>query len=333
MEIFITTSELVEKAEKLIGATEMSAAQINYNKLLRWQREGLLPKQRSSGTGPGRRQESLWDRSCIERLQIIVGCVKGERLNRKTAEHALIGAGYGVHGELLKKHLLAACKQMSTDLEKQQRSESLDRTDQAANLERSTSDRMSAHGEFIKTIFATCRLGYTNLNEEEERFKSLANIANFFRPDALQELIEHKQPEQLELAYRNSLVVSFAVLIASLFDVVYGQSKELAITGLVDKAILTNLLDMFAPRPSGKLRRKKPYPYSKEMVRYNAHLTATIFFLVYCQYKEILLPLIPLVVGEILSDLKISPPDHIKNILNSKLEDPDALFNLPSMPK
>lgn len=333
MEIFITTSELLEKAEKLIGIPKMSAAQINYNKLLRWQREGLLPRQKSSGTGPGKRQESLWDRSCIERLQIIVGCVKGERLNRKTAENALISAGFGVQGELLKKHLLAACKQMSTDLEKQQRSESSDRTDQAANLERSTSDRMSAHGELVKAIFASCRLGYTGLSEEEECLKSFAVLASLFRPDALQELIDHHQPEQLELAYRNPLVITFAAFIAWLFDLMYGKSTEIQILTVVDNAILNSMFNMFKPKPDGKLRRKKPYPYLKERVQYNAHLAATLIYLVYGQYKEKLLPLIPFVVSEIMNVQKILPPDFIKNILNSKLEDPDALFDLPSMPK
>ncbi|WP_143074336.1 hypothetical protein [Nitrosomonas sp. Nm166] len=333
MEIFITTSELIEESEKIIGTAGMRDVPINYNKLLRWQQKGLLPRQRLCGAGPGERQESLWGKSCIGRLQVIAGCVKGKRLNCKAAEQALIATGFWIRGDLLKKHLLAACKKMSADLEKQQRVDSPDPTDRAANLERSTRDRMSAHGEFVKAIFAICRLGYTDLNEEEEHFKSLAALASFFRPKVLRDLIENSQPEQLEIAYQSPAVISFAALIASLFDLICGQSKELPITGLADNAIINSLLNMLMPKPSGKLRRKKPYPYSKEMVQYNAHLTAIIFYLVYCEYKDLLLPLIPLLVAEALNKQELVVPENIKDMLNSKLEEPNALFNLPSMSK
>jgi hypothetical protein len=257
MKMFITTSELLEETEKLRIAAGESATRISHEKLLRWQREGLLPKQKLSGSGPGGRQESLWEKNCIERIQVIAGCVKGERLNRKTAEHALIARGFWIRGDLLKQHLLAACERISIELEKQQRVYCPDPTDQAANLERSTHDRMSAHDKSLKTVFATCRLGYTELHEEEVNSKSLVDLASFFRPEKLMDLIENCQPEQLEMTYQNPVVVSFAVFITTLFDLMYGQGKELPISNSADNADLTDLLNMLIPKPSGKLRRKK----------------------------------------------------------------------------
>lgn len=335
MEILLTTSELIDEAEKMIGTSAgMSSARINYTKLLRWQREGLLPKQRPSSAGPGERQESLWNGSCIGQLQVIAGCVKGERLNRTMAEQALIAAGYWIRGDLLKRHLVAACKKMSVELKKQQRNENPDPTDQAANLERSTSDRMSAHGELVKDIFAACRLGYMSLSEEAEYLKSFATIgSSYFQPNALYESIESKTPEELEFTYQNPLIISFAAFINSLFDLIYGKNKELPILGLDGNAIIAKVLNMLAPMQDGKLRRKKPYPYSTERARYNAHLTATILYLVYCQNQEKFPALILQAIGEIQINKEFVIPENIKDMLNSKLGEPNGLFNLPSMPK
>lgn len=331
--MFITTTELLEETEKLRIAAGESATQISHEKLLRWQREGLLPKQKLSGLGPGGRQESLWEKNCIERLQIIAGCVKGERLNRKTAEHALIARGFWIRGDLLKQHLLTACERMSIELEKQQRVYCPDPTDRAANLERSTHDRMSAHEKSLKTIFANCLLGYTGLHKVDENPKSLAVLSSFFRPEVLLDLIENCQPEQLEMTHQNPIVVSFAAFITTLFEQLYGQSKELSISNFADNADLNGLLNMLMPKPFGELRRKKPYPYSNEMVQYNAHLTATIIYLVYSEYKNQLLPLFPLLINEIFNKQKLVVSENIHDLLDNKLQDPNVFFNLPPLSK
>ncbi|WP_143074339.1 hypothetical protein [Nitrosomonas sp. Nm166] len=311
----------------------MPGIQLNHGKLLRWQRDGLLPRQHTCGTGPGQRQESLWDRSCIERLKIISSCVKAERLNRRVAEFALIAAHLGIQGDLLKKHLLAACDEMVTTLSRQQRGQSTDPVDRAENLERSTRDRMSAHGELVKDIFAYCRLGYTNLSNETERFKSLVALSSFFQPGVLRELIEGSSAEELELAYQNPIVVFFAHLIASLFDLLTGRNSDLPLPGLHDHPIARQMLEKFSPKLLKRLRRKKPYPYSKDKAQYYAHLTAVIFYLVYSQHKEAFYPLFRQVAQEILDGPEFGFPNLIKNIVNSDSEEKSALFSLSSLPK
>lgn len=333
METLITTSELIDETKKLIGKTGLPVNYINYAKLLRWKEAGLLPEQKPCSAGPGKRQESLWDKSCIERLQIIAGCVKGQRLNRKNAECALIAAGLGVQGYVLKKHFLKICQQMSNDLERRQRNDSSDVVDQASNLERSTRDRMLAHSELVKTIFASCCLGYTGLNKEEEHFKSLARLASLFRPDVLHELVKNANSELLERAYQNSNRVCSESLIQGIFDLICGQSKKLGIPSFDDNPVMAGILKEFAPKPSGKLRRKKPYPYSKDKMQYYSHLTVTLFYLVCGKRKKEFQKMLMQSILEILMWRKLAVPDDIKNLLSSEQEKLNALFSLPSMSK
>ncbi len=337
METLITTSELIEETKKLIGKAGIPVSHINCDKLLLWKREGLLPEPKRCSAGPGKRQPSLWDRSCIDRLQIIANCVKKKRLSRKTAEQALIAAGFLIKGNLLKKHLIEACEQMSVELKKQQRGESTDVVDRASNLERSTRDRMSAHDELVKLIFTSCRLGYTDLSVEKEKkeksFKSIAALASFFRPDALQELIKNSHSKQFEEAYQNSDMVCSESLIAGVFDLMYGQINKTHIPGLVDNPYIDSLLKKLEPKPSGKLRSGKSHPYSKDKVQYYAHLIATLCYLVYNKQKEEFQTLFMQSIIEILMWSKLSVPENIKNLLNSEQEEMNALFNLPSMQK
>ena len=86
------------------------------------------------------------------------------------------------------------------------------------------------------------------------------------------------------------------------------------------------MLSKLAPKPDGKLRRKKLYPYSKQKARYNAHIVATIMYLVLCQNKEILLPLIPFIVMEMLNNKELEVPENLKNILNTELEKTECII-------
>ncbi|AKH38460.1 MULTISPECIES: hypothetical protein [Nitrosomonas] len=333
MKTLLTTSELIKEAERLMEVEEMPGVQLSHGKLLRWQRDGLLPRQQTRGAGPGERKESLWEKSCIERLQLIAGYIKEERLNRKAAEQALIAAGVGVRGDLLRKHLLALSKQMAADLNKQERGHNLESVDRADKVERSTSQRMSTHGELVKAIFTACNLGYKGLSQEAECFKSIAELASFFQPDALRKLIENSKPDQLEQIYENPLVVFFANLGTSFFLLVGGSNKELPMLGVADDILITRLIDTLAPRPSGKLRRKKPYPFTEDKLRYYTHLVMVLFYLVYLQHGQALLPHIKQVINDMLDWPEFAIPENFKKILNSATEELNALFDMPSMPQ
>ncbi|GJL73396.1 MAG: hypothetical protein NMNS01_25950 [Nitrosomonas sp.] len=334
MEEFISTSKLIAATEKEIGVAGMPDLCLSRHKLLRWQKDGLLPEQQTCGAGPGKRQESLWHKNCVERLLVIIGGVKEKRLNRKDAELALIANGFGVRGDILRKHFLAMIKQMTAELQKQQRTKCKDLVDQADKVERSTKDRMSTHGVLVKEIFAGSHLGYRNLYIEAEHFKAIAELANFFRPEALQEMIEKSEPEQLELAYQNPSVIFCSLLMTSIVNLMCGRTKGFSMPGITDNDLLAQAFINFAPKPNGKLRRKKPYPYSEELVRYNMHMTAMIFYLMFNQNKTEFSRLITNALNEVLISPEFKIPESFKYMLNIReLEESDALFGLFSMPK
>ncbi|SFM87056.1 hypothetical protein [Nitrosomonas communis] len=333
MEALLTTSELIKQTEKRLKGIGRPGMHLSCSRLLRWQREGLLPEQQGCGQGPGKRDESLWEKSCVERLQVIFGCIKKERLNYEAAEHALIASGLGVRGDVLRKRLLLLAKQMAADLNKQERAKDWEPIERADKVERATNQRMSTHGELVKAIFTACNLGYRGLNKEAQHFKSIAELASFFQPDALRKLIKNGPPDQLQQIYENPIVVFLANLSASFFLLVGGGSKGLPILGVADNALIASLIDTLAPNPSGKLRRKKPYPFMEDKLRSYTHLLMILFYLVYLQHGKALLPHLKQTISDLLDWPEFAIPENFKKILNSATEELDALFNMPSMPQ
>lgn len=341
MEELLTTSKLLEEVNKNL-ITSGIISDINYSKLLRWQREGLLPEQKASGTGPGERQESYWDKSCIGRLKIIAAHIKTERLNYKNAECALIAAGFVIEGNLLEIHLLEQCTEMARLLDKWERNKSHDPVDQAASIERSTSDRMSAHGGLVKAIFSACNLGYKGLSAEAERFQSLSYLGSYFQPQVLQDLINSSSHKQLEVAFDNRNLITSTDSLVWVFDLLYGRSnvlpmpswqETLFLISPLSREIFNRIIRIFSPKPFGKLRRKKPYPYVERKIRYMAQLISVLFYLVYSHHKEEIDLLMVKGINEIINSPELGLPDFIKKNIKLELDNISAYINLPALPQ
>lgn len=341
MEELLTTSKLLEEVNKHL-ITSGITSDINHSKLLRWQRAGLLPEQKASGAGPGERQESYWDKSCIDRLKIIATHIKTERLNYKNAEYALIATGFVIDGNLLKIHLLEQCTEMARLLDKWERNKNQDSVDQAVSIERSTSDRMSAHGKLVKAIFTACNLGYKGLTVEAVSFQSLAHLGSYFQPHVLHDLISNSSHKQLEMAFENRNLITSTDSIVSVFGLIYGQSKELTISSWQEalflifpfsKGIFRRIIRILSPKPLGKLRRKKPYPYVERKICYMAQLTSALFCLVYNYHKEEIDLLMAKGINEIINSPELGLPDLIKKKIQLEPENISAYINLPSLPQ
>lgn len=211
-------------------------------------RDGLLPKPAGKADGYARgRTSSDWTPEHVHAIDVMSAAQPHDRFNTAIAEHALIAAGR-VRGDVLRRHAIAAAKQMGVVLNKRRAD------DDIVESHRRTAYEMP-YELSVRKVFHRSRARMLLMMDDGDVMRAINNC-------------DDKLLEQYHAGSSR-----FSGVIVGLFMLMSGQASESPIDGI------NHFISALKPVPGKKLRPVKRYVVDTTHLQYIARLVVLMLTL------------------------------------------------------